>query len=77
MRVTLTPNTGDDPKVFDVVGFNLNTENGELTLTCRDGRVCLGLVGGWRLSVQNSRRLPMGCDEVERIHNGQRLIAVN
>jgi hypothetical protein len=77
MRVRLTPNTGADPKVFDVVGLDMNTENGQLTLTCRDGRVCLGLVGGWIVSVQSSRLLPMGCEDVERIHNGHTLITVN
>ncbi len=77
MRVRLTPATGDAPKVFDVISATFDTAKGELTLTCRDGRVCLGLVGTWELSIEPSRRLPMACDEVERIHDGSLLVMVN
>jgi hypothetical protein len=74
MKVTLTPTTGAEPKVFEVLGADLNTASGQLTLTCRDGRVCLGLVGGWDISLQHSRLLPMGCDDVERIHDGRSVL---
>lgn len=78
MRVRLTPGTATvgGTKVFEVVAAHLQTTNGELALTCRDGRVCLGLVGSWEFACDHSSLLPMTCDEVERIHDGQMLVTV-
>jgi len=75
MRIRLTPATGGEPKVFDVVGADFETTKNQLTLTCRDGRVCMGLQGSWEMSITKSRILPMSIDEVERIHDGRSIIA--
>lgn len=74
MRVRLTG--AGETKVFEVVSTLLNTTTGELTLTCRDGQVCLGLIGAWEMETQSSRCRPMSCEEVERIHDGRALIAL-
>jgi hypothetical protein len=68
--------TAGGTKVFEVVSAELNTANGELTLSCRDGRVCLGLVGAWEYAVTSSILAPMSIYEVERIHNGEALVTV-
>lgn len=77
MRVQLMPNTGERPRVFDVIAVNFDTSKGELTLTCRDGRICLGLQGGWEMAIGDSRHRAMSCDEAERIHDGRALVTVN
>ena len=76
MRVRLTPSTANagGTKVFEVVAANLQTTNGQLTLTCRDGRVCLGLIGSWECDIDSSPLMSMSCDEVERIHDGKTLV---
>ncbi len=78
MRATLTPNTGEAPKVFEVGAVEYNAMNGELTLACRDGKVCLGLIGGWTLSIVPSRLgvTQMGCEDVERVHDGRSLLVI-
>lgn len=76
MRVRLTPNTGERARVFEVLAASLETAKGELTLTCRDGRICLGLQGSWEMSIQDSVVRPMSCDEAERIHDGSALVVM-
>lgn len=79
MTIRLTPGTATagGTKVFEVVGASLNTANGQLTLTCRDGQVCLELVGQWELAINTSSRRAMSIDEVARLHDGQSLVTVN
>lgn len=78
MRVRLTPGsaTAGGTKVFEVVAAQWQTTSGELTLTCRDGRVCLGLVGAWDIALDASLRVPMSCDEVEQRHDGRMTVTV-
>lgn len=76
MRVRLTPLTGNagGTRIFVVVRAEFNTTNGELTLTCRDGKICLGLQGSWEVAIEKCFVRPMSCDEAERIHDGRSLI---
>jgi hypothetical protein len=75
MRVRLTG--AGDTKIFDVVSAVLKTTSGELTLTCRDGQVCLALVGAWEMAVTPSSLAPMSCDEIERLHEGRLVVMAN
>ena len=75
MRVTLTG--AGDAKHFDVLAAEYQTDKGELTLTARDGRVCLGLQGSWLVSIEESRSRPMGCEDIERIHDGRGIVLVS
>lgn len=79
MRIRLTPNsaTAGGTRVFEVVSAHLDTANGQLTLTGRDGRVCLGLVGPWEYDVATSHLAPMSIDEIERLHDGRSLVLTN
>jgi len=78
MRVRLTPGTADagGTRIFDVVRALFNTTNGELILTCRDGQICVGLVGAWEMAIEPCLLRPMSCDEAERVHDGRALIAL-
>jgi hypothetical protein len=76
MKVILTPGTATagGTRIFVVLGAHYDTTNGELTLTCRDGRICLGLHGSWEMAVERSLLQAMSCDEAERIHDERSLI---
>lgn len=76
MNVRLTPGTADagGTRIFEVVDARYNTANRQLTLTGRDGKICLELVGLWELRVKTSLRRAMGVDEIERIHEGRTLV---
>lgn len=76
MRVRLTPGTptAGGTRIFIVVAAEYDTTNGQLTLTCRDGRICLGLQGSWEVVIEKSFLRPMSCDEAERIHDERSLI---
>jgi hypothetical protein len=78
MRVRLTPltNAAGSTRIFVVVRAEFNTTTGELTLTCRDGKICLGLVGSWELAIETCFVGPMSCDEAERVHDERSLIQV-
>lgn len=78
MRIRLTPDspTAGGTRVFEVVRAKHDTRNGQLTLTGRDGRICLGLVGGWEVEMLPSQLVPMGVDEMERIHDGRALVVM-
>lgn len=79
-RVVLTAATGNErQRIFDVLECHLETETGHLTLRCRDGRVCLGLVGAWHLDVQPAPFLAHAhsCEEVERIHDGKTAVVLS
>lgn len=77
MRVRLTPLTAnaEGTRIFVVVRAEFNTTNGELTLTCRDGKICVQVVGSWEMAIEKCFVRPMSVDEAARIHDGRSLIA--
>lgn len=75
VRLTLQALTGGDaPRVFNVIGFDYAKDTQQLLLVCRDGRMCLELLGAWRMSVAETRALAHSLAEAERIHDGSRLV---
>lgn len=79
MRVRLTPGTADagGTRIFQVRGADYDTTTGNLTLTCRDGKICIQLVGLWEMSIRPSFVGAMSVDEVERVYEGRTLVTVN
>lgn len=79
MRVRLTPGTADagGTRIFIVAGAEYDTTKNELTMICRDGKICIQLVGLWQMSIRPSWVKAMSVDEVERIHDGRALVTVN
>jgi hypothetical protein len=75
-RLTVTPaqRSAGGPRVFQVVSFDYDTETRHLTLTLRDGRMCLALVGQWGMDAQPSRVAPHSIAEAERIHDERALV---
>jgi hypothetical protein len=60
---------------FDVVRFDWNSATDQLTLVLRDGRMCVELVGAWRLEVSDLAGRPAhSIAEAERIHDGRQLV---
>jgi len=76
MRVTLVPAqaSAGGPRIFQVVSFSYDVETRQLTLTLRDGRMCIELVGQWQMDVQPSRVQPHAIAEAERIHDERALV---
>jgi hypothetical protein len=79
MRVRLTPLTpgASGPRTFEVKAAAFDTTKGELTLTCRDGRICLGLQGTWQMEVCDSFVRLMSTEEAEREHDGRSLLVLH
>lgn len=62
------------PRVFHVVSFTYDLATRQLTLTVRDGRMCVELAGQWHLDVQPSHVAPYSLAEAERIHDERSLV---
>lgn len=78
--VTLTALTGSErPRVFDVLDCQYETSTGNLTLHCRDGRICIQLVGHWNMTVFPAPMLKRAhsIDEAERIHDGKTTVVMS
>jgi hypothetical protein len=78
--VTLTAVTGSErTRQFHVLDCHFNTQNGHLTLHCRDGRICLQLVGAWTLDVRPAPVFARAhsVEEAERIHDGKTAVVLS
>lgn len=76
LRVQLIPAqaSAGGPRVFHVVSFSYDVATHQLTLTLRDGRMCVELAGQWEMDVQPSQVAPQSLAEAERIHDERSLV---
>ncbi len=79
VRLTLEPITAGagGPRLFNVISFAYTKDNQQLVLVCRDGKMCIELVGAWRMHVAETRVLAHSLAEAERVHDGSPLVLVS
>lgn len=80
VRLRLTPGTASagPTRVFHVTSFTYDTTSRQLVLTCRDGRICIEVLGGWEVAGEAaSGASTHTIAEAERIHDGRSLVLIN
>jgi hypothetical protein len=77
LQVVLEPDSAlaGGTRVFRVKDVQFDTSNGHCVLALRDGKMCLGLVGGWKITVGPCNAIVAHTlAQAEEIHSGEQKI---